>query len=246
LVSRKNKQGVSIVITLDAKDVAKNDFNIFVGEYENDNKKGDFKVFKKNEHLLNLKFEGANVSSDYCIIKYLKAEKNKAVYFGGVQVNGQNFLKKGKGILFYDNNHVYVGNFDTKDDKSLRSNEKGKYYMYKAEHPVVMEGVFKDDEITKGTVTRIGDKKLIFDGDFQKNEISNGIYHYDNDETYTGQMSSFKRNGKGIYKFKSGEIYDGEWKDGKRQGDGYYQRNEKTEKILHKWDNDQVVPPENK
>jgi len=151
--------------------------------------------------------------------------------------------------LFYDNNHVYVGNFDASNDKSFRSDEKGRYYMLKGEHPVMMEGVFKDDHIVKGTITRVSDKKKIYDGDFHDDEISNGTYHYDSEDVYVGQFSKFQRNGKGKYTYKSGEIYDGDWKDGKKHGIGTHQRSAGAEVVKYKWENDvmgEVIPSETK
>lgn len=100
---------------------------------------------------------------------------------------------------------------------------------------ITFEGSFVNDEKQgKGKLYDIG--KLVYEGEFEKNEVTgNGIVYYeDGTACYEGELKNYEPNGKGTYyhsekhgkgltlmgDFFEGEIYTGNWDEGYRTGFG--------------------------
>ncbi len=80
--------------------------------------------------------------------------------------------------------------------------------------------------------------KKVFEGEFKNNKPFKGIYLYEDNDEYNGELNeNFEKHGKGKYiSNKSKFEYEGEWLNDKRHGKGSYLTDGK--KIEYEWEND--------
>ena len=69
---------------------------------------------------------------------------------------------------------------------------------------------------------------------------SYGTWVYDNGDTYVGEWSYGRRDGKGVYTYSDGDTYDGEWVNNKFQGKGVYTYSDGT-KVEGIWKDDEIT-----
>jgi len=225
------------------------DFEVYYGHFRFNDKKGKFKVFKPDHHLLWIDFQDNNTISqtdEMNILKYKNKSGPSSFFFGQIEIlninNEISTMKKGKGTLFYNNNRLYKGFFNTNDEKSFKDST-GEFYIISGNNEIYQYvGKFVNDEINQGKIYRIKEKEsnLIFEGQFENNQLIEGTYYYDNGE-YKGTFKNNQREGKGKYIYKNKAIYDGEWFNNLREGIGFYQELPDGPNNKYKWRNDKIV-----
>jgi len=228
--SKKSGEGLNIIWDND-KEV-----NIIYGNYTDNLKTNNFKLYKTNCFLVNVTYGNNDEIKqlDNGVLIY-----NNSVFFGDIALSEDKKFGVGKqGTLVMDTNNVYIGDLD-----SGVKHGKGKYYILneKPEETILLEGNFDKDYIKQGTV-HIGitqDKiKKVFEGEFKNNKPFKGIYLYEDNDEYNGELNeNFEKHGKGKYiSNKSKFEYEGEWLNDKRHGKGSYLTDGK--KIEYEWEND--------
>jgi len=228
--SKKTGEGLNIIWNND-KEV-----NISYGNYTDNFKTNNFKLYKTNSFLANVTF-GNNDE-----IKQMRDGVliyNKNLFYGDIALSEDKKFVVGKqGTIVMDNNNVYIGELD-----SGIKHGKGKYYILNdiVEEIITLEGNFEKDFINEGTV-HIGvsqDKiKKVFEGSFKNNRPFKGTYLYEDNDEYIGELNeNFEKHGKGKYISKKSNFeYEGEWMNDKRHGKGSYLTDGK--KIEYQWEND--------
>jgi hypothetical protein len=223
------------------------EFEVFYGLFPFNCYKGKFKVFKPDHHLLCVDFnDGNNISQtdEMNILKYKNKEGPSSFYYGQIQIVTRNneihVLKKGKGTLFYNNNRLYKGSFNTNDENSIKDSE-GEYYIINGNESYKYIGKFVDDQIIQGKIHRIKEKEsnVIFEGKFENNQIKEGTYKYDNGE-YKGTFKKNNREGHGKYIYRDIAIYEGNWVNDLREGIGFYQELPNGPNNKYEWKKDKI------
>ena len=124
--------------------------------------------------------------------------------------------------ILYPENKVYIGHLDPKNNYCLQG--EATFLIRLKFHSDILykiEGVWDKGYLIKGKVyTKEG--TLIYDGQFENNQPSHGIYYYGNGEQYEGDFENFQRHGKGKYKYENGDVFDGEFLNNLPRGDGNF------------------------
>jgi len=169
-------------------------------------------IKNNNENLIK---ELNNIINDDNLNGILKFSIDKYYNERGEKYIGEikNYLKDGKGILYYN-----------KDDEYKR-----KRY----------EGDFKNDK-KEGKGILYWNNGNRYEGDFKNDKAEGkGIYYYNNGDRYKGDFKNGKKEGKGIYYWKNGDRYEGDFKNNKKEGKGiiFYKAGKKEE---GNWINDKI------
>ena len=129
--------------------------------------------------------------------------------------------------ILYSNNNIFIGTLLI--DK-INYNE-GEYIIRnknKSQKVMRYVGKWENGKFING---RIYDKnKLIFEGDFNNNEVSKGKCYFDL-VTYEGEIKHLQFEGKGKLMYNNGTIFEGNFISGRPNGEGLLIQNNKEYKI---------------
>ena len=206
-----------------------NDFEIckiYKGEWKDDtwNGKGNCVLDNGNEYKGN--FIDDEILNDNVEI----------IYYNGDIYNGEinNFNKNGFGILKYKNGNLFEGTFENdKIIKGIFYNDKNDYN--KIPNETKIENLFKNKEIKN----YIND--IIYEGEFDENNLLNGkgVYINPNEYYYQGYFLNNKKNGIGKIIYVNGNEYNGEFKNDLKEGNGRMNFNN-GDIYLGSWKNDKI------
>ena len=136
----------------------------------------------------------------------------------------------GKGEIKYVNGESYIGDF-------LNGKRHGNGKLYNAKQQIIYQGKWIDDNMIDSIIQK---------DDVQTSNVKtkHDNIDYGNGESYVGELSNGKRDGKGTFVcekftftgewkddkmhgkgeivYKNGEKYVGEWRDNQKYGQGTY------------------------
>ena len=136
--------------------------------------------------------------------KYLKHFKNKVTVSNeGTYIGELNDGKRnGFGVLLNNGEVIYIGNWE--NDETA-----GKGYFRNLFYDAYLEGEFKNNELITGEKVTFGG--FIYNGNFYKDDICEGVYKYFDFLEYSGSLK-----GKFLYgkmKIKNGNEYEGKFEN---------------------------------
>lgn len=102
----------------------------------------------------------------------------------------KNNVKEGDGIYTNQKGENYNGKWS--------QNKREGYGRLKFSNDTIIEGEWKNDDISKGRIT------------------------YPNKDVYEGQIRNYCRDGKGIYYYFNGDKFEGTWDNNNKEGYGVY------------------------
>ena len=190
--------------------ISEEDFSIYQGEMNIDNKKHGFGKLTTPKFTLEGTWRNNNFTG------WCRESNNNGNYIEGKFING---VVNGKGILGNKKNK-YIGEFIN----SIR-NGKGELITNKFHY----KGDFVNNELQGYGKMKFLIEGHEYEGNFKGNQIEGkGIFKWKNGDKYVGEMKNGKLNGKGKYYYSNGDIFEGNFINGIKQSNGkmiYYNKN---------------------
>ena len=155
----------------------------FVGDFDENENRAKGKVLFPSGSV----FEGEFANDQIVFGRFKYVDKSGSEYYHGNFKGGH---RSGRGSYLFANGNMYVGEW--------ADNEQNGQGTLTRPNGVVMEGIWKDGDLSKATVK------------------------YRNGDVYHGDLKEdVRRHGSGVYRYKSsGDVYVGEWEEGKQAGEG--------------------------